>query len=378
MVTFLSQLLNLDRSLVPECWNIFKDLVWCDEYVQDLLQNPENGFRSFGIALGLAARTLYPPSMYCTKPDCPRNIEHLPLKQEHQQATVVFTHAEGTLPAYHVHLKCDKCKRDYHHNYYVEEGKRHYYDEVPEMFEVGEHQFVDRRLVLHWMSSMGHSWTSAYGCVQTYEDLNSTAPVSPPFPEWQFSSALRIEHVWDAFTLLSLLEDSKKRSSPLCVPHGGQHKDRFLDAVRQRNLRIRLTGQPEMHHRCKKCVRYYEGGPGGMRSVSCVVVDGVTIGHPCCAIHNCQEPLANQRHRYCQSHSAQNSICAIQGCEEPIGAPNTLVCNNAVHRKIWTRHKERGQARFTLAARLRNARLMTAPADADEVSLEQLSDLATE
>jgi len=56
---------------------------------------------------------------------------------------------------------------------------------------------------------------------------------------------------------MALLEDSRKRHSILTVPHDGQHADRFKQAIRQRNSRIKLYGQPEILHACDKCVRLY-------------------------------------------------------------------------------------------------------------------------
>lgn len=93
--------------------------------------------------------------------------------------------------------------------------------------------------------------------------------------------------------------------------------------------------------------------------VSCVVMDGVTIGHPCCSIHNCHIPLASNRARFCPEHAHHNAICSVKGCESPIAA-ETLVCDDPQHQAIWKRHKARGQSRFTLHARLQRARMASA------------------
>ena len=52
--TYLSQLLNLNEQLVEECWNVLQDIVWNDDYVAALQEDPEVAFRSFGIQHGLS------------------------------------------------------------------------------------------------------------------------------------------------------------------------------------------------------------------------------------------------------------------------------------------------------------------------------------
>jgi len=76
---------------------------------------------------------------------------------------------------------------------------------------------------------------------------------------WQFDSRLNHKHVYDGFVIISLFRDHQSQNLPhgLIVPHGGPQKDRFLAAMIARNTRIRLYGQPELKHRCKKCVRLY-------------------------------------------------------------------------------------------------------------------------
>ena len=104
-------------------------------------------------------------------------------------------------------------------------------------------------------------------------------------------------------------------------------------------------------------------------------MDGVTIGHPCCGVHNCQIPLANQRHRFCPTHTTRNNICAIRDCENNI-VFGTLACDEPTHQAVWKHHQARGQAQFTLRARLQRARMAGAassmPAAGDVENLEDL------
>jgi hypothetical protein len=163
---------------------------------------------------------------------------------------------------------------------------------------------------------------------------------------------LTTEHVWDGFVLLALLEDCQRRSAALNIPHTGAQKDRFTAAIHVRNLRFRVHGQPELRHFCDKCLRVYGDG----KMVWVVVIDGVTVGHPCCARHNCKVPLANNKHRFCPEDAGQNTICAIIGCSSPT-VPDSRVCSDLTHQEVERVHRERGQGRFQLKERLQRARV---------------------
>ena len=92
------------------------------------------------------------------------------------------------------------------------------------------------------------------------------------------------------------------------------------------------------------------------KCVSVVIMDGVTLGHPCCAVHNCKEPLVTSHNCYCQCHKDENQICAVIGCKSPI-LHGSMTCNDPVHRRIEGVHLVCGQARFQLKERLHRARV---------------------
>ncbi len=64
-----------------------------------------------------------------------------------------------------------------------------------------------------------------------------------------------------------LLKDHESRGSALCVPHTGDQKDRFLGAIRERNLRMRRAGQPEWAHYCERCTQKYLDDNGRWRKL---------------------------------------------------------------------------------------------------------------
>ena len=155
---------------------------------------------------------------------------------------------------------------------------------------------------------------SATNCARTYDaSLNNRKESLPE--GWPLkASALKGDHIYCGFTILSLLEDYHSRNDILAVPHTGDQADQFTEAVRERNMHLKSYGQPEIEHCCNKCMRLYNGSEQGKisynyspsthssvpilklaKSVFVVVMDGITLGHPCCAEHNCKIPLTSSR-----------------------------------------------------------------------------------
>lgn len=55
-------------------------------------------------------------------------------------------------------LACQVCHTSYQYNFYVRASRRVYWDGIPDAIEVGEHQFVERRVIEGWLLDMLHSW----------------------------------------------------------------------------------------------------------------------------------------------------------------------------------------------------------------------------
>ena len=77
----------------------------------------------------------------------------------------------------------------------------------------------------------------------------------------------------------------------------------------------------------------------GAKKISVIVIDGITIGHPCCAIHNCHTPLSNNHNRYCDMHIGSEKTCAIIGCSEKV-APNKPTCLITEHKAVEKVHNK--------------------------------------
>lgn len=161
-----------------------------------------------------------------------------------------------------------------------------------------------------------------------------------------------MELVWDSFVLLSLLEDCQRCLVPLILPHTGLQRDRFTVAIRERNIWFHLYGQPSIQHYCKKCVQFFKNG----RKVSAVVIDGVTIGRPCCSIHNCHSPLQSTQHCFFPDHAGFDLICSIIGCNMPT-APKSQTCLDLHHQACKKNHHEHGQAHLQLKEHMKCARV---------------------
>ncbi|KIJ05333.1 hypothetical protein PAXINDRAFT_93606 [Paxillus involutus ATCC 200175] len=159
-------------------------------------------------------------------------------------------------------------------------------------------------------------------CARLYNIALSKGATPPQ--DFPFVFQLSDDHVWSAIVQLSLIEDLALEDTTLAVRHGGEHKDHFTDAIRARNLRI------------------------------LVVTDGVTVGRPCCGVHNCHEPLLNNRDRFCLQHLGLVNVCAVIGCQQPT-VLSTKMCDLPTHQAVEETYTLRGQAFFQLQKRLQRS-----------------------
>ncbi|KAF8222057.1 hypothetical protein L208DRAFT_1324496, partial [Tricholoma matsutake] len=137
---------------------------------------------------------------------------------------------DGVFPAWSVHLYCTDCKINYHHSFYVEGGQCVYYDVIPEIIQVGEHQFVKQRVIDMFITLMLVSWTSATNCAQFYNLTLSKGHQAPP--DWVFKLELSLDIIYNGFVILSLLEDHARCNDTLKVPHTGLQKDCLQTAMK--------------------------------------------------------------------------------------------------------------------------------------------------
>jgi hypothetical protein len=98
------------------------------------------------------------------------------------------------------------------------------------------------------------------------------------------------------------------------------------------------------------------------------VTDGVTMGHTCCAVHDCKIALPSQKGvRFCTKHAHKEAECAFDDCANACES-GFKTCAEPRHREIELEHDLlKQQSVFTLKARA--ARLEIAhdiPLDAED------------
>jgi len=338
----------------------------------------------------IAFDTIFPLSHYCMTSGCTRNAR-LMLKKSQSRQVVLFTLDRGAVPVWSTHLYCERmysivspsssyyfileCKVNYHRNFRVVDKQRIYHNGIPDILQIGEHQFAETCVINTWISMMLFSWTSATNCARIYNETSQQLQLGLPTISWPFNRAVTSTQIYDAFTLLSLLEDCQIQKTTLVVPHKGSldGANRFTEAVHARNERLKLCSQPELFHYCNKCTRFYTGtyslyGVSSHviinhcldlepnRKVSVVVIDGVCIGHPCCGVPKCKIPLKSTQDRHCPTHKFYDTVCAVIGCTNPICA-GSKVCNLPEHNEAEKMHNDQGKSRFQLRERLKRAQL---------------------
>ncbi|KAN0096936.1 hypothetical protein V8E55_001382 [Tylopilus felleus] len=331
--SFLSQACSLPTDVIQELWSTFKNVAWQDA--------------SISVSCLLPGCTLYPPVQYCSMSSCPRTLKGMRMMHAEQWQCVLYTVSDGPLPVYSVHLSCEACEVNYHHNFKVYKGERTYYGGVPDIIQASEHQFIERQVIEIQNS------TSATTCANFYNTAMSQSKEPPP--GWAFSFALSSDHMWSAFSLLCLLEDAAEREEHLVVKHTSDQKDYFVGLVQAHNECIQIEGQPEVTHFCDKCTCWYLNGDGNIDcKCSVAVMDGVCISHPCCSRHNCHVPLRSGKDCFCPIHARLENVCLIVGCERQV-LEGHLTCKSAEHQEIERCHREKGQSCFQLRDRLQRA-----------------------
>lgn len=100
------------------------------------------------------------------------------------------------------------------------------------------------------------------------------------------------------------------------------------------------------------------------------VCDGKTIGHPCCAVHDCKEPLINNRHRFCATHNIHNLKCAVTACNSQHEASHRT-CSDPDHRALENAYFKHGKGIYKLRERLKAAGGGSALASSESSSIPE-------
>ncbi|EIW54821.1 uncharacterized protein TRAVEDRAFT_39313 [Trametes versicolor FP-101664 SS1] len=181
------------------------------------------------------------------------------------------------------------CKTTYYHNYYVHSNAatRTFYPQIPKFLQIATHYFV-------------------------------TPDVCEMFANMMTFSC----------TVLEVPNDSSTQF------------DRLLPAIQRRNIAMVGPGQPEWNHACDLCC-YITADSDNQP-----VTDGISIGHPCCAVHDCPHPIRTQKgSRYC-AHECSVIACGLRA------SPGFRTCAEPAHRALDEYLRLENRAMFQLRRRL--------------------------
>ncbi|KAL0564244.1 hypothetical protein V5O48_017808 [Marasmius crinis-equi] len=151
---------------------------------------------------------------------------------------------------------------------------------------------------------------------------------------------------------------SDETGSLLSMPDGQgvDHDFRLKEAQCIRNDLMDREGQPECLHACSICEKFIPtdipGAYKGLRRLRAVVTDGVTVGRPCCKVHNCTQPLINNRAHYCHLHHERLSEnCVVNSCTLKV-RPGCRTCSSPEHIALEDYRNLKGKGFFLLQKRL--------------------------
>ncbi|KAG6906415.1 hypothetical protein DXG01_014052 [Tephrocybe rancida] len=152
----------------------------------------------------------------------------------------------------------------------------------------------------------------------------------------------------------------------LVLPHGADSQmARIKPALHERNKETEGTGQENYAHACKQCFIITENDKGERFKLHAALCDGNSIGHRCCRVHDCQEPLPTTSHRFCVKHTLEVGWqCSVKDCTTA-SSKEHWTCELPEHRAKETQYFEQGKALFQLQARLRRAGMVS---DTDALS----------
>ncbi|KIM23885.1 hypothetical protein M408DRAFT_76750 [Serendipita vermifera MAFF 305830] len=290
----------------------------------------------------------------------------------------VFTIHHGPLPGYTSSLYCTGCRTTYKSDYYIQNDKRIYYldhfnpNERPAFLQSSKHIFMEWRLSSYFASGLAFAWyvtlsrlimmlklsltrVSMSNSARIYNNAHQSIIGAYKHSNWPTTTTLTGPHVSDAFYLRALIEHCIKTGSPLIMSNSGTSQaERLRPLLEERNKLWQGPNRPEWDHCCDGCsIKTYATDPANITNgwIRSMVTDGVTMGHPCCAVPHCENALASHRLRYCPAHSAKENECSLNACSNP-AEKGFKTCSNPQCREREERYDERKTAMFQLKRRL--------------------------
>ncbi|KAJ6570314.1 hypothetical protein B0H10DRAFT_2354309 [Mycena sp. CBHHK59/15] len=223
---------------------------------------------------------------------------------------------------------------------------RHY----ARFIHTSEHFYTTANLCELFANMMMTAWMSATNCARIYNASISKSYLESALPvDWQTTFQMDVDNVWNTFYTYSLCLDYHQRQETMELPHSASSQAERLRALLEGcNSRMAGTGQEEWNHACDLCCYIYldpESSDDNPR------YHGITIGHPCCGILDCQECLRSVKDRFCRKHLGLNRQCCITTCIADV-EPGFRTCGDPEHRNIELYQYQKGKAMFQLKNRL--------------------------
>ncbi|KAE9402674.1 hypothetical protein BT96DRAFT_816169 [Gymnopus androsaceus JB14] len=245
------------------------------------------------------------------------------------------------------------CSTQYYPNYYIHNKWHIYYEETPAAIQVAKHHYVEKELAELFVVQMVMSWYRKYLYKQFYRTsaTNAAQIYNTIFPIQSniSTSPLADEHVWDAFTILSLIKEYQSRNAIFDVPDHGEQCHQFVEAMEERNQQIAQFGQEDIHHYCDRCMRITEVD-GRQAKIHAMVLNGICIGRPHCSFQGpipCTNKLPSSKAHFCEEHDCERFVCAVTTCHEPV-ANGFSTCKNPDHHLLESNRAARHTAFFQL------------------------------
>ncbi|KDQ13593.1 hypothetical protein BOTBODRAFT_146187 [Botryobasidium botryosum FD-172 SS1] len=365
---FLVNAIDLEYAQINALWLVFGQLVWEDDVFHQPMDSYKREreidlnnhrrdtdielFGRYGEQFELGYRQLYPPMRACMNEACPRlflgSRTRALLSQPKKYKATLYTLDSGAIPIFSASLRCPSCNTSYHLNYSIGAGastRAYYGSYVPDILQVAEHFFVETKVLSYYGASAVFSHTSSTNFARIYNRELSCLDRDLP--------RVRPEHVLDGFYLHSLLMyySREKLNRILELPNTGLQSLRLQAALEARNREMEGTGQDEYAHVCTGCTLFDDTDSGQITRVQAVVTDGVTVGHPICAVKGCKSTPFNLRDKFCAAHVSAELTCCIIGCNAAKEA-GFRSCGDILHRQLDLKKKEANTAMFTLRHRL--------------------------
>ncbi|KAJ7349748.1 hypothetical protein DFH08DRAFT_1079096 [Mycena albidolilacea] len=374
---FLKDCFDLQDETAKLAWEAFRLLAWSfqpttQEQLAHRIKHVKL-FLDYGVSRGLGVYSLYPPRRVCLDPNCaqellsnPDDLRNRELGETRNHPITVFSLDLGAVPGYATSRYCRNCHTRYYPSFYVHDNATvrtfYVFDAIPEFIHSSEHFYMTADLCELFSNMMMSAWTSGTNCARIYNTSICKSYLESSLPlDWQTTFHMDVDDVWNAFYLYSLCLDYYEWQEILELSHSAPSQaERLRPLLDLRNSRMAGNGQEEWNHACNLCCYIYldpESTDNNPRYlfIRSTVTDGVTMGHPCCNISDCQERLRSTKDRFCPLHQGLAQQCCITTCTAAI-VPGFRTCDDLEHRNLELFQYQKGKAMFQLKNRLQRSR----------------------